>query len=53
MMKNRKHKTVIGKYCCHLTKWFVVNILCINIIPCKICKKEIKDKYNNEIINRI
>jgi hypothetical protein len=43
----RSHKDTIGKYCDHLKKWIIVNTLCIDTISCEICKKEIKDKYNN------
>jgi hypothetical protein len=44
----KKHKTTIGKYCCHLKRWFVVNILCIDTVECEKCKNYMKDKYINE-----
>jgi hypothetical protein len=54
-MKSRKHKTTIGKYCCHLKKWFIVNILCVDTIPCDLCKKEVKDRHidDDQTIERI
>lgn len=47
-MKNKEHKDKVGIHCPHLKKWFVVHAICIDTITCEICKKEIKDKYNNE-----
>lgn len=55
MKSTKKHKTTIGKYCCHLKRWFVVNILCVDTIPCDLCKKEVKDRHidDDQTIERI